>query len=37
MEIVTFALVALAAATSAAAALRSVHHDGYHRQPTRLP
>jgi hypothetical protein len=37
MEIVTFALIALVAAISAAAALRAVSHDGYHQLPTRHP
>jgi fatty acid desaturase len=37
MEIVTFALIAVVAAISAAATLFSVNHDGYHRAPTRRP
>jgi hypothetical protein len=35
MELVTFALVAVVAAISAAATISAVHHDGYHRVPTR--
>jgi hypothetical protein len=35
MEIVTFALIAVVAAIAAAATLSAVHHDGYHRLPTR--
>jgi hypothetical protein len=35
MEIVTFALIAVVAALSAAATISAVQHDGYHRMPTR--